>query len=527
MMKSIKHIAYLLAAGCLIGCMACSNEETDIRQQQQNITFTQAESALTDGVGSFSVTLKAEGTTLYLQLVGEKSAGATLETGTYDVTRQKGIEYSVKGDDDGSYWTEAENGSKHVVNGGHISVIKTDEGSILSGTLTDRDGNILQFSSEVLKFALTQASSLTYTQVLSQSYAARSGFGSYTVALANADRTQAVLLQFYNTKDANSEVPELPAGRYQGGSSGMIGNILMNTVSYWIDASSDKKHYLQSISCNVEYVSGEAVINGVMTDTDGQSIRFAFQGKLEFGRYRQIDRAFYEKTSGEWTMNANKWWVYDRKTKTWGEADTPSNKTKCVTQWVGVPDYGKFYVSGLFDTNVSGMFVNVNGTTLSITAGYKANPMFIATSGSYNYYLFPVLFDPETGYFMTTGTIALTASEDGNTLQVEGKTSKVKDADTGQEIETHYNYFGIMGSNLTTGKLTYFSNWSFAYLPTFNHTIVTAETAQQSATSRSRAASTGSFVPALPASEELVPMQQVHIKNVDLVEAEKVISINR
>ena len=525
-MKTIKHIMYLLAAGCLVFCMSCSNDDTDTSSQQKNIAFTQAESALADGVGGFTVTLKSGETTLYLQLVGEETAGATLETGTYDVTRKKNIEYSVRGDDDGSYWTEATNGAKHVVNGGHVSVVNTDAGSTLSGTLTDRDGETLRFSSEALTFSLTQATDVTYTKVLSQSYTVQSGFGSYCVVLATADQKQAVLLYFYNEKDANYEVPELPAGRYKGASSGMVGHILMNTASYWLDASSDKNHYMQSISCSVEYVSGEAVINGVMTDKDGQSVRFTFRGKLEFGRYRQIDRAFYEKTSGEWTMNADKWWVYTRKTKTWGEDDAPSSRTKRVTQWVGVPDYGKFYVSGLFDAKASGMFVNVNGTELSITTGYKANPMFIAMSGSYSYYIFPVLYDPETGYFMTTGTIKLTASEDGNTLQVEGATAKVKDSDTGEEVEAHYNYFGVLGSNLTTGGLTRFSNWSYAYLPTFNHTVVTDETETSSTTSRSRSAETNAFIP-MNSISGVVPMQHVNIKDIDMVEAEKVIPINR
>lgn len=88
-MKTIKHIMYLLAAGCLVFCMSCSNDDTDTSSQQKNIAFAQAESALADGVGGFTVTLKSGETTLYLQLVGEETAGATLETGTYDVTRKR------------------------------------------------------------------------------------------------------------------------------------------------------------------------------------------------------------------------------------------------------------------------------------------------------------------------------------------------------------------------------------------------------------------------------------------------------
>ena len=41
-MKTIKHIMYLLAAGCLVFCMSCSNDDTDTSSQQKNIAFTQA-----------------------------------------------------------------------------------------------------------------------------------------------------------------------------------------------------------------------------------------------------------------------------------------------------------------------------------------------------------------------------------------------------------------------------------------------------------------------------------------------------
>lgn len=517
----MKRVIELLGfALCVVLMASCSSDdEKTVSDGISRVEFTQVERAVTDGVGTFSLEVRQGDAVLALQLTAEAGAHDALPTGTYGVTRFVKADYSVLGNGDVSYWTLAAADAVYEVCTGHVTVVTTDGGSVLSGVLGDGEGSELHFTTPQVTFSPAAADGVTFTEVMAKSYAAKYGKGNYQVVLATADRKTAVLLSFYHDEAADAQNPVLPAGRYQGNNSGTAGSLLMSDASCWLEAATGTEHYLQSASCEVAYESGKTLVEGYLVDTEGEPLRFSFEGRLSFKRVNDFDLNFYNSMAGAWEMNADEWLVYNRKSKEWEPADKPNSTTKRMMQWIGVPDYRMFYASGLFDANNSGMFVGCQDAQhFTIGIGYRANPMFMAMSSSSEwFYLYPALYDPRSGYFTTSGTIDLVLNDGGTSMQLQGKTTTATNPDTGAEVEINYTHFGVFGYGASSGKTILFSNWSFAVLPTFDRV---ADRASATAATRSAAAAPGieGLVERLYSSQGQ-PVASQRIDGLEVVEA--------
>lgn len=457
MMKLTKIIVLL----CLIFIVGCS-EDDQIATNVSSIetSYNSSEKAVTNGVGTFDLQFKNNDGMLTVQLVGPVGSGSELTTGTYVFNRDKNMEYSITPGENVSYWVDGSSDKLHVITSGKVTVVTENGKSLLIGKLYDRNNNVFSFEAKDISFNELNIKDVTFSKVLDARYGVVYGQGLYRMIIANEDESIVASLDFYNGPSKNANIPVMPSGQYFGANSGIHSSLFMN-VSYWLDVKNNVKHELASASCNIVDGISATKINGVLTDKQGNSIRMIFDDKIKFNT-SQGNQDIYTSLMGNWRMISSEWMVYDTVAKQWVFQTEPDNNTNCEMSWVGIPDYSRFYVSGLWSASSGMYFRTDNAGGFSIPFGYSANPSFVARTTSDEYVMFPTFYDPTSGYFLSGGAYTLALNDDQTTFT--GNKIVMTD-DNGEEII--FEYFGVMGYGLSTGKYAFFSNWSFSKVPSF------------------------------------------------------------
>lgn len=456
------QINKLIGLLCLILIVGCSEDEKITTNTSSIVTsYNSIETAVTNGLGTFDVQLNNSDAILSLQLVGPVGVGSELTTGTYEFNRDKDFEYSITPGENVSYWVDGSNDKLHAIISGKVTVVTENGKSLLLGEVYDRNQNSLSFEVNNLAFNELNVENVVFTKVLDARYGVVYGKGLYRVIIANEDESIAASLDFYNSPSKNANIPVLPTGQYYGANSGIHSSLFMN-VSYWLDIKNNVKHKIADASCNIVDGISSTLINGVLTDKMGKSIRLAFDGKLNFNA-SQGNQDIFSSLMGTWNMSSTEWMVFDTAAKQWMFQSDPDNNTNCKMSWIGIPDYSRFYASGLWSASSGLYFIADNEGGFNIPFGYSANPAFIARTTTGEYVMFPTLYDPTSGYFLNGGAYVLALNDD----QTKLTGNKIVMTDSNGE-EINLEYFGVMGYNLSTGKYAFFTNWSFSKVPSFS-----------------------------------------------------------
>lgn len=481
-MNKINKLVILLLL--VFAVTSCDNDGAPVTSESVfDAELNTVERALSDGSGAFEVKLANSDLLLALQFTSTAESRTEPATGTYIISRDKYKEYSVTVGKNVSYWTDKNNNEEYIITSGKMTVLTENGKSLLTGTVFDGEGNSLTFEAKDIVFTELSADLLELTQILSATYTVRHDQGVYRVILANDDRTIAVTLDLHNTLLEDPNNLHLPEGRYYGANSGVVGGLFLNASS-WLDAKNNVNHRLSSAYCFVENEVGTTKIEGLLTNTEGESVRISFSERLRFNESR-VDQDIFTTLTAQWTMDAENWLVYDASVPGWVVRDEHARTNKTM-HWIGIPDYNMFFASGLWYQQSSGMYIRVNASgQFTIPIGYQSNPVMLLSTGSGAVALFPTMYDPVTGLFLSGGSISLSLSEDKSTFTVNETVIEY-------EGENHHlTYFGVVGYNLNTGRYTFFSDWAFTELPTFTRDEINVTT--RSATPAR----------ALPSNEEL------------------------
>lgn len=458
-MNKIKILLICLAA--LVFITSCS-DDTPAPDLDRTVMLSTVKTAVTNGIGTFDVTVSDGDVDLKLVLV---SPDTDLTTGTYLVNRDLPVAYSVTVGKDNSFWLD-QDGVLHVIASGKVTVISEGETAKLSGTLLDQKGDKLSFEAGSISFSPISSERIQLTKVLLASYSSNYGNGHYRVILANEDQTIATTLNFYNVLTENPDRPVIPNDNYEGVNSGIVGGLYLD-VSSWLDAASNTTHKLSGASLKVESLLGITSIEGTLTNITGETVSISFSGVLRFNA-NLGDQDMFTTFSTQWTMGADNWLSYDRNAQEWVVLDDHAGTNKTM-RWIGIPDYSLFYATGLWRDDSSGMYVRVNSNgQFYIPIGVN-NPVMFLSLMSGDFVLFPTLYNPVTGNFLSTGSIMLELSEDESTFTVQQSVIN-------QDGNTYtFDYFGLIGYNISTGQYSFFTDWAFTELPTFtrDNTVVT------------------------------------------------------
>lgn len=421
--------------------VACSDDAEPKPETIPSVSLNSISSAVYDDTaGSYAVTLTGDDVTLQLQFAAQPEALALStpvpQTGSY----QTGVSDAVYAVDAASSWTDS--AGAHPIADAQIAVVSSGENCSLSGSLVGSDATVLNFRAANVQFthsvtaslALTEAAGTAEDGVCTLRFEGASGRVEFAIAVSGVD----------------PENPAIPDGTYRPAAGSCS----------WSDAGTD--YEASEAFCRIVRADGGYRVVGVLASAAGNRTRFAYDGAILFG-----DAAapyLYTKLGGAWTMTTDRWLVYDKSSKTWVFSDTGDTDAMSMN---GIPQYHCLLATGLFDDSFCMLF-GLDDGGLFIPSSVESNPVAQVVSGSGTYYLFATLYDPETGYFLSGGNVAMELAADLSQFTMVAQTSEVTDSETGDKIQVNYSYFGLVGKNTSSGKYTKFSNWPFLHLPQYS-----------------------------------------------------------
>lgn len=430
---------------------ACSDDQTAKPETIPTASLdTVVQAIYDDATGSYTARLSGPDVTLYLQFAAQ-SEGTAMEnpvplTGSYGM-KAADAHYKIN---NGAWWKDA--AGEHPVTDARAAVIASDNGCTISGQVAG-DAAQLKFRAENVRFGRAVATTYALTEAAG-SYTASDQTGSYTLALKG--ETASVTVQLYAPVCDDVQVT-IPDGVYTLASetpSGTLG------AAAWSDARGD--HTATSGMCRITCKGGRYTVSGVLGAESETPVRFTYQGAIPFNE--AASPYLFTALGGEWTMTTDRWLVYDKSAKSWVYSDTGDSFTMSMT---GIPQYRCMLATGLFDASFS-LLMGVDSEGLFIPCNAESNPVAQVVSGSGTYWMFATLYDPETGYFMSgSSNVPMTLSDDLSQFTITAVTSESTDSQTGKKTPINYEYFGLVGQNVSTGKYSLFSNWPFLRLPRF------------------------------------------------------------
>lgn len=447
---------YTLSLGLLLSFAAACSDDGEIKPETiptielQRVLFATYD----DGAGSYAAELNAGELTLHLKFArqydGTAMESPVPQTGSY-TTNASDDTYRVDGE---SWWKDA--AGIHPLTDAQFALVATSNGCTLSGTFSTSTVETLKFRTSVdIRFEHSTSQSTTLTSA-SGIYESAETNGSYTLRFKK-ENTEVELTLYA----AVSTIPNIviPDGHYRLASGTATGTIATQGCG-WKEGGI--YHAATAATCQVFYDGGQYTASGILSAASGQQIRYTYRGIILFGD--SANPFLYTQLGGSWTMTTDRWYIYDKPSKTWVYSDTGNTYTMSM---IGIPKYSCMLSTGLFDSTFSMLF-GVDAEGLFIPCNPGTNPVAQVVSGSGTFWLFATLYDPETGYFLVGDNyVPLELSEDLSQFEVIARTGEANDPDAGGKISINYNYFGLIGANIATGKYTMFSNWPFVRLPRF------------------------------------------------------------
>lgn len=331
------------------------------------------------------------------------------------------------------------------VSGNMISMVASDDGTcIFNGDIYDDDfyfcfkTSELSFRHEVEDCIILNSADFNFTQNL--------------FSLDFEDGNGGVLSVFLRSGQVDGNV--VPCGIY----SSDEGTLDLEKC-VWKDVNGE--HVIAEAVCVVAVNEGLYDVYGAIRLDDGSASRFKYNGLLLPDSY--ADGMIYTALGGEWQMTTDRWLVYDSDEKEWKYSDEGDVFRMYMS---GMPEYGCFLASGIFDDSFS-LFVAEKDGKIYIPCDVVSNPVAQVSSGGKTYHLFATLYDPETGYFVSEGNVDLVLQPDYSGFSVSAAEAEVVDEE-GDKVKVEYSYFGLIGRNISSGAYTLFSNWPFVHLPEFS-----------------------------------------------------------
>lgn len=444
---------------------ACSDDDNSKPETIRTVVLDNVSSAVYDDVTySYTAELTNGSTTVFLQFA-EQPGGMAMEnpvpqTGSYKAETSDAV-YKIG---TGSWWQDA-GGGTHPVTGATLAVIASGNGCNISGTLTDAEEAKFSFRSNTINFSHSIAESLTQTEAEAD-YRSEEGDCSYKLSLKGTAGEIHMLLYAAASDISHMMIPD---GTYRLVSGPQAGGISAEECG-WSDA--DGSHQASEAVCRIVNEGGRYTISGSMNSASGKQVRYTYRGTVTFSD--AVSPYPFTELGGTWNMITDRWFIYDKSQKKWVYSDTGDTYSMSMS---GIPKYSCMLSTGLFDATFS-MLIGIDDQGLFIPCNVASNPIAQVVSGSGTFWLFATLYDPETGYFLSgSRNVPLDLSEDFSQFTAIPVTGETTDTNTGEKISLNYNYFGLIGANVSTGKYSMFSNWPFVRLPHFTRPGTTYRTA--------------------------------------------------
>lgn len=433
---------------------ACSDDDNSKPETIRTAELDNVASAVyDDATYSYAAELTDGSTTVFLRFA-EQPGGVAMDnpvpqTGSYEAETSDAV-YKVSTD---SWWKDAT--GTHPVTGATLAVVASGNGCNVSGTLTGTGETSLRFRSNTINFSHSVAKSLTQTGAEAD-YRSEESDCSYKLSLKGTAGEVDMLLYAAASDISHMMIPD---GTYRLVSGPQAGGISAEECG-WSDA--DGSHQASEAVCRIVNEGGRYTISGTMSSASGKQVRYTYRGSVTFSD--AVSPYPFTELGGTWNMTTDRWFVYDKSQKEWVYSDTGDNYSMSMA---GIPKYRCMLSTGLFDATFS-MLIGIDDQGLFIPCNVSSNPVAQVVSGSGTFWLFATLYDPETGYFLSgSRNVPLELSEDFAQFATVPVTGETTDPDTGEKITLNYNYFGLIGANISTGKYSMFSNWPFVRLPHF------------------------------------------------------------
>lgn len=441
----MRQLSILLPLGCSVFFFFAQSCKENVDPVSVNSVTLNSNSALyNDMTGVYTVELEGDGTVLNIEFPvsfeGIALENPVPETGLYSIDASD-TQYMLN-----VTWSD-ETGNIPVTEA-MVSVMTENGMCVMDGTLFGSDeSERLHFKTDQFSFEHTVGSFISADYAVSEYY----DDGTFKVSLYGDGYD----LNMSLVPQAVKDTLYVPEGEYRYSD----GSIAAGSCVY---TDSSGEHMTDDIWIGIVRKDGGSLLYGVIVFDDGTYARLYFKGTIYSADI--FSGSIYLDLGGEWNMTTDRWLVYNADSEVWEYSDAGETYSMSMS---GIPDYGCFLSSGLFDPSFSFLiYTDENG--LFIPCGAASNPLAIVQSGSGSFYLFATLYDPETKYFMSGDKVVpLELAEDLSHFDVVACESEA--TENGEQIKINYTYFGLIGRK-TTSITTYsmFSNWPFLRLPAFS-----------------------------------------------------------